>query len=183
MEKRELFVSEINDYLEDRLHTTFEEATPEQIYKALARVVNNQLQNHYVEFKRKKNKTEKEESGKKKIYYICMEFLMGQSLKNALYCLREMHVVKELVESRGLTLDDMFDCEPDAGLGNGGLGRLAACFLSAMATGNYDATGFSLRYEYGLFKQKIEDGWQVELPDNWIPGGGVWLNKIGRAHV
>ena len=177
MEKRELFVSEINDYLEDRLHTTFEQATPEQIYKALARVVNGQLQDRYVEFKRKKNKTEKAESGKKKVYYICMEFLMGQSLKNALYCLDEMQVVKELVEGRGFTLEDIFDCEPDAGLGNGGLGRLAACFLSAMATGNYDATGFSLRYEYGLFKQKIEDGWQVELPDNWIPGGGVWLNK------
>ncbi len=177
MENKEQFINEINDYLEDRLYTTFEQATPEQIYKALARVVNNQLQDRYVEFKRKKNKIEKGTSGKKKIYYICMEFLVGQSLKNALYCLREMHVVRELVESRGLTMDDIFECEPDAGLGNGGLGRLAACFLSALATGNYDATGFSLRYEYGLFKQKIEDGWQVELPDNWIPGGGVWLNK------
>ena len=102
---------------------------------------------------------------------------MGQSVKNALYCLDETDMVKELVESRGLDLEEIFECEPDAGLGNGGLGRLAACFLSAMATGNYDATGFSLRYEYGLFKQKIEDGWQVALPDNWIPGGGVWLNK------
>ena len=167
----------LNDYLEDRLHTSFEDATAEQIYKALARIVNRELQNRYVEFKKKKNKAELTSSGKKKIYYVCMEFLMGQSLKNALYCLGEMDNVQKLVESKGLSLDDIFDCEPDAGLGNGGLGRLAACFLSALATGNYDATGFSLRYEYGLFKQMIEDGWQVEMPDNWIPGGGVWLNK------
>lgn len=177
MDKDTRWMDELNDYLEDNLHTSFEDATPEQIYKALARVVNGRLQERYVEFKRKKNKKERETAGKKKIYYICMEFLMGQSLKNAFYCLGEMETVKELVESRGFELKDVFDCEPDAGLGNGGLGRLAACFLSALATGNYDATGFSLRYEYGLFKQKIEDGWQVELPDNWIPGGGVWLNK------
>ncbi len=178
MEDRSNFINDFNDYLEDNLHTTFEEATPEQIYKALARVVNGQLREHYRDFKRKKNRTEKETFGKKKIYYISMEFLMGQSLKNALYCLGETEMVEEIVTRRGYTLDDIFDCEPDAGLGNGGLGRLAACFLSAMATGNYDATGFSLRYEYGLFRQKIEDGWQVELPDNWIPGGGVWLNKM-----
>ena len=177
MEQKEKFIAQLNDYLEDSLHTSFEAATPEQIYKALARVVNGQLRDKYVEFKHKKNKSEKASAGKKKIYYICMEFLMGQSLKNALYCLGETDIVRELVEGRGMSLDDVFDCEPDAGLGNGGLGRLAACFLSALATGNYDATGFSLRYEYGLFRQKIEDGWQVELPDNWIPGGGVWLNK------
>ena len=177
MENKEQFINELNDYLEDSLHTDFEEATPEQIYKALARIVNGQLKHRYFEFRKKKNRTETISAGKKKIYYISMEFLMGQSLKNALYCLDETEMVRELVEGRGLTLDEIFDCEPDAGLGNGGLGRLAACFLSAMATGNYDATGFSLRYEYGLFRQKIEDGWQVELPDNWIPGGGVWLNK------
>ena len=89
MEEKERFLNGFNDYLEDNLHTTLEEATPEQIYKALARVVNGQLQEHYHAFKRKKNKAEKESSGKKKIYYISMEFLVGQSLKNALYCLGE----------------------------------------------------------------------------------------------
>ena len=88
-----------------------------------------------------------------------------------------MDLVQELLQKRGMDMEEVFECEPDAGLGNGGLGRLAACYLSALATGSYDATGFSLRYDYGLFRQKIEDGWQVELPDNWIPGGGVWLNK------
>ena len=136
MENKERFINELNEYLEDSLHTDFEEATPEQIYKALARIVNGQLKQRYFEFRRKKNKSETTSAGKKKIYYISMEFLMGQSLKNALYCLDETDMVRELVEGRGLTLDEIFDCEPDAGLGNGGLGRLAACFLSAMATGN-----------------------------------------------
>lgn len=177
MEERTQLIAELKDYLEDSLHTSFEEATPEQIYKALARLVNGRLRERYVEFKKTKNRIEKESGGRKKIYYISMEFLVGQSLKNALYCMDEMEAFEEILSARGMSPDEIFDCEPDAGLGNGGLGRLAACYLSAMATGGYDATGFSLRYEYGLFKQKIEDGWQVELPDNWIPGGGVWLNK------
>ena len=177
MEERTQLITELNETLDENLHTTFEEATPLQIYKALARVVNRRLKENYVEFRRVKNKVEKESGGRKKIYYISMEFLVGQSLKNALYCMDEMEAVADILKEKGISMDDVFDCEPDAGLGNGGLGRLAACYLSAMATGRYDATGFSLRYEYGLFRQKIEDGWQVELPDNWIPGGGVWLNK------
>ena len=110
MEQKEKFIAQLNDYLEDSLHTSFEAATPEQIYKALARVVNGQLRDKYVEFKHKKNKSEKASAGKKKIYYICMEFLMGQSLKNALYCLGETDIVRELVEGRGMSLDDVFDC-------------------------------------------------------------------------
>ncbi|MDO4869276.1 MAG: glycogen/starch/alpha-glucan phosphorylase [Bacillota bacterium] len=177
MDKNTQLINEFTDYLEESLHTSIEEASPQQIYKAAARIVNSKLQERYKEFWKKKNRIEKETHGKKKIYYISMEFLMGQSLKNALYCLGVMDEVRAFFKSKGFELEDILECEPDAGLGNGGLGRLAACYLSAMATGSYDATGFSLRYEYGLFKQKIEDGWQVELPDNWIPGGGVWLNK------
>ncbi len=109
MDNKSLFIEELNDYLEDSLHTSFEEATPEQIYKALARIVNGQLRDRYVEFKKKKNQAEKTSAGKKKIYYISMEFLMGQSLKNALYCLDETDMVKELVESRGLDLEEIFD--------------------------------------------------------------------------
>ena len=91
MEKREQFINELNEYLEDSLHTDFEEATPEQIYKALARIVNSQLKQRYFEFRRQKNRTETTTAGKKKIYYISMEFLVGQSLKNALYSLRKKH--------------------------------------------------------------------------------------------
>jgi len=176
MNKKE-FREKLTDYLDQELHTSIEKANAEQMYKALAGMTNDALRDRYREFKKTKNKIEKENSGTKKIYYISMEFLMGQSLKNALYCLDEMAYAEEIVRGKDMSMQDIFDQEPDAGLGNGGLGRLAACFLSAMATGNYDATGFSLRYQYGLFKQKIVDGWQVELPDNWLPGGGVWINK------
>ena len=173
------FRDELTEYLDHDLHTTLEKANAEQMYKALAGMINDRLREKYLEFKKTKNKIEKESSGRKKIYYISMEFLMGQSLKNALYCLDETEYLEEVVKEKGMDMQEIFDREPDAGLGNGGLGRLAACFLSAMATGDYDATGFSLRYQYGLFKQKIVDGWQVELPDNWLPGGGVWINKRG----
>ena len=102
---------------------------------------------------------------------------MGRSLKNSLYNLSATAVFEKAVESYGFKLDDLYELEPDAGLGNGGLGRLAACFMDALATGSYPAMGYSLRYEYGLFKQKIVDGWQIELPDVWLPGGEAWLTQ------
>ena len=101
---------------------------------------------------------------------------MGQSLKNNLYNLEMTHIVEEVLKESSYSLEDLYREEPDAGLGNGGLGRLAACYLDALVSGGYDATGFSIRYEYGLFRQKLVDGWQVEMPDNWLPGGHVWLN-------
>ncbi len=113
----------------------------------------------------------------KRVYYLCMEFLMGRSLKNSLYNLSATPVFEKAIDSYGYKLEDLYELEPDAGLGNGGLGRLAACFLDALATGNYPAMGYSLRYEYGLFKQKIVDGWQIELPDVWLPGGEAWLTQ------
>ena len=97
---------------------------------------------------------------KKQIYYFSLEFLLGRMLRNNMMSLGIYEVVRDGFDSIGVDINDIEEIETDAGLGNGGLGRLAACFLAAMATGNYDATGFSLRYEYGLFKQKIEDGWQ-----------------------
>ena len=102
---------------------------------------------------------------------------MGRSLKNSLYNLSATPVFEKAIDSYGYKLEDLYELEPDAGLGNGGLGRLAACFLDALATGNYPAMGYSLRYEYGLFKQKIVDGWQIELPDVWLPGGEAWLTQ------
>lgn len=104
-----------------------------------------------------------------------MEFLIGRSLKNNLYNLGLTKVVQEAISDTGITLDQLYDMEADAGLGNGGLGRLAACFMDSLASGNYPAMGFSIRYDYGFFKQKIVDNQQVELPDMWLDTGEVWM--------
>ncbi|MDE6586535.1 MAG: glycogen/starch/alpha-glucan phosphorylase [Clostridia bacterium] len=148
------------------------EATKEQLYKAVVMVVRDILLEKRQQF-HKKIKSKRA----KRVYYLCMEFLMGRSLKNSLYNLGTTSVFEKAVSTYGLKLEDLYELEPDAGLGNGGLGRLAACFLDALATGNYPAMGYSLRYEYGLFKQKIVDGWQIELPDVWLPGGEAWLTQ------
>lgn len=148
------------------------EATKEQVYKAVVMVVRDILLEKRQQF-HKKVKAKRA----KRVYYLCMEFLMGRSLKNSLYNLSATPVFEKAIDSYGYKLEDLYELEPDAGLGNGGLGRLAACFLDALATGNYPAMGYSLRYEYGLFKQKIVDGWQIELPDVWLPGGEAWLTQ------
>ena len=149
------------------------EATKEQIYKAVAMCLRDMLLEKRSSF----NKKYREENGKR-VYYLCMEFLLGQSLKNNAFNLGVTDAFGGAVQSLfGITLEELYDEEPDAGLGNGGLGRLAACFMDALATGNYPAMGYSIRYEYGLFKQKIVDGWQMELPDIWLPGGEVWLTQ------
>lgn len=148
------------------------EATKDQVYKAVVMVVRDILLEKRQQF-HKKVKAKRA----KRVYYLCMEFLMGRSLKNSLYNLSATSVFEKAVESYGFKLEDLYELEPDAGLGNGGLGRLAACFLDALATGDYPAMGYSLRYEYGLFKQKIVDGWQIELPDVWLPGGEAWLTQ------
>ena len=113
--------------------------------------------------------------GGKQVYYLSMEFLMGRSLKTSLYNLGIADEVKKLLKEHDINLDKIYEYEPDAGLGNGGLGRLAACYLDGLATENLPAMGYSICYEYGIFQQKLEDGWQTELPDNWLPGGSVWL--------
>lgn len=148
------------------------EASKEQVYKAVVMVVRDILLEKRQQF-HKKVKAKRA----KRVYYLCMEFLMGRSLKNSLYNLSATPVFEKAIDSYGYKLEDLYELEPDAGLGNGGLGRLAACFLDALATGNYPAMGYSLRYEYGLFKQKIVNGWQIELPDVWLPGGEAWLTQ------
>lgn len=170
------FREEMDLYLSNTLHTSFEDATEGEVYKAVSTVVNSHLAKKRVAFNKQRMEIEKKATDKKKICYICMEFLMGQSLKNNLYNLNETDIVKSILKERDMDIEELYEQEPDAGLGNGGLGRLAACFMDALSTGGYDATGYSLCYQYGLFKQKIVDGWQVELPDNWLPGGRVWLN-------
>ena len=147
-----------------------EEATDEQYYKAIALILRDMMSQGRAEFSEEADK-----AGTKKIYYLCMEFLMGRSLKNNLYNLNLTDVFESVLSDYGVKLESFYACEPDAGLGNGGLGRLAACYLDGLATQGYPARGYSILYEAGIFKQKLVDGWQTELPDFWLPGGDVWL--------
>ncbi len=149
-----------------------QEASREQIYKAVVMSVRDIMLE-----KRQKFHLKTKAARAKRVYYLCMEFLMGRSLKNSVYNLGIGDALTEALKGYKLTLEDLYEEEPDAGLGNGGLGRLAACFLDGLATQNYPAMGFSICYQYGLFKQKIVDGWQIELPDVWLPGGEAWLTQ------
>ncbi len=149
---------------------TTEEATDEQYYKAVALIVRELMKDGLREFR-----SEADNVNSKKIYYLSMEFLMGRSLKNNLFNLNLTKVFGDALKDFGVKLDKLYDCEPDAGLGNGGLGRLAACYLDGLATQGYYGMGYSILYECGIFKQKLIDGWQTELPDFWLPGGEVWL--------
>lgn len=152
---------------------TPKEATKEQIYKSVVMCVRDILLEKRSAF----NKKYREKDGKR-VYYLCMEFLLGQSLKNNIYNLSIQNSFGAVLSKEfNCTLEDLYEIEPDAGLGNGGLGRLAACFMDGLASQDYPAMGYSIRYEYGLFKQKIVDGWQMELPDVWLPGGEVWLTQ------
>ncbi len=165
---------EVQVLIEGKLSRYFgvspKEATKEQIYKAVVMSVRDIL----LEKRQQFHKVMRSKKGKR-VYYLCMEFLLGRSLKNNVYNLGLGAEYEKALKHFGLTLEDLYEQEPDAGLGNGGLGRLAACFMDALASGNYPAMGYSIRYDYGLFKQKIVDGWQTELPDIWLPGGEVWL--------
>ena len=152
---------------------TPKEANKEQVYKAVVMCVRDILLEKRSAFNKKYR-----EKGGKRVYYLCMEFLLGQSLKNNTYNLSIQDSFDSALKKEfNCSLDDLYEIEPDAGLGHGGVGRLAACFMDALASQNYPAMGYSIRYEYGLFKQKIVDGWQMELPDIWLPGGEVWLTQ------
>ncbi|MCL1822884.1 MAG: glycogen/starch/alpha-glucan family phosphorylase [Oscillospiraceae bacterium] len=161
--------------LEFDMRVTPEKATLEQIYKALSVIVVNHLKE-----KRSKFFNDTNSSGAKQVYYISMEFLMGCSLKTNLFNIGMDETAEGILKDEfNINIDRVFEMEPDAGLGNGGLGRLAACYMDALATCEYPATGYSLLYEYGIFKQKLDEGWQVELPDEWLnKGGDVWLNQV-----
>ncbi len=162
------------EMLENRLLHFFgvstQNATNEQYYRAIAMILRDMMTMGRGETVKKSDET-----GKKNVYYLSMEFLMGRSLKNNLYNLNLTDTFKSVLKDLGVKLDDLYECEPDAGLGNGGLGRLAACYLDGLATQGYSARGYSILYEYGIFRQKLIDGKQTELPDNWLPGGDVWL--------
>ena len=162
----------IEDRIAQMFGVTGADATVDQIYKAVATAVNDVLR-----AKRKVFNTKVKEQKQKRVYYLSMEFLIGKSLRNNVFNLGQVDEINEALKAYDLSLDDLYEKEPDAALGNGGLGRLGACYLDSLASLNYPAMGFSLRYEYGLFKQKIVDGYQTELPDIWLPGGEVWLAK------
>lgn len=119
----------------------------------------------------------------KTVYYLSMEFLMGRSLKNNLYNLGLTGTAEKVLKKYGVKLENLYELEPDAGLGNGGLGRLAACFLDSLTTGGYPAMGYCIKYEFGIFNQKFSDGWQTELPEFWLPGGSAWLIERQNAAV
>lgn len=162
------------DFLE-KLKTHYnvapEEASDKQVYQVLSSIIVEILKKKRQSFINHTNSV-----GGKQIYYLSMEFLMGRSLKTSIYNLELADDITAMLKEYGITLDKIYDNEPDAGLGNGGLGRLAACYLDALATQAYPAMGHSICYEYGIFQQKLEDGWQTEFPDNWLPGGSVWLD-------
>ena len=177
-----LSVSQIKEAIRDKLSHTFgvslQNATNEEYYKAVALIVRELMAKGRAEFN-----TNAERTKTKHIYYLCMEFLLGRSLRNNLYNLGLEENVREALSEYGIKLEHLYEQEPDAGLGNGGLGRLAACFLDGLATQGYPAMGYSLRYEYGLFRQKLVDGWQTELPDFWLPGGSVWMQQVPESAV
>ena len=156
--------------LHDQYNVTPENASDKQFYEALSGYIVSLLKEKRRVFEREMNS-----KGKKQVYYLSMEFLMGRSLKTSLSNLGLIDSAKSALKDLGVVLENLYELEPDAGLGNGGLGRLAACYLDGLATQEYLATGYSILYEYGIFRQKIEDGWQIELPDNWLPGGSCWL--------
>ena len=165
---RDRLVSILSSDLSQDIRT----ATYDDIYKASALIVRSLLSRQRKAFMKKAN-----EQNAKRIYYLSIEFLLGRSLRNNLLNMGLMDVAAEAFRDLNLDPDLVFAREPDAGLGNGGLGRLAACYMDGLASDCYVGTGYSILYEYGIFKQVIEDGWQREVPDNWLPGGEVWLKS------
>ncbi|MBR2315224.1 MAG: glycogen/starch/alpha-glucan phosphorylase [Clostridia bacterium] len=180
--KKSLTTAQAKELIEAKLShfygVSVQEATDEQFYKAVSLIVKGMMQDRSREFK-----GEALEKGAKKVYYLSMEFLMGRSLKNNLYNLNLTSVFEKALKELGVKLENLYEQEPDAGLGNGGLGRLAACYLDGLATQGYQGMGYSILYEYGIFKQKLVDGWQTELPDFWLPGGEVWLTPREKDKV
>ena len=166
------------DVLHNDFQTVPEDASDQQIYEALTKIVVGILK-----AKRRHFTVKTHSAGNKKVYYLSMEFLMGRSLKTSLYNLEMINETTEMLKDFGISINGIYEYEPDAGLGNGGLGRLAACYLDALAADGYHATGYSICYEYGIFKQKLDDGWQTELPDNWLPGGSAWLVPVPSKAV
>ena len=164
------FKTKMQKYLENDFGIDFNSASKRQMYHAVLSSVNEVLAEKRYEY----NKKVKQEEAKK-VYYMSMEFLIGTSLKNNLFNLGIEKEAREMLYEYGFDINELYNEEPDAGLGNGGLGRLAACYLDSLTTLSYPAMGFSIKYDFGIFKQVITDGWQMEFPDDWLDLGGNWL--------
>ena len=162
----------LKDKVVSECGVTLDVASAEQIYRCMAMIVRQIMSDRQKQFQAKTLG-----EGKKQVYYLCMEFLMGRSLRTSLFNLGLNEVAEQVLADADIKIDTIYEQEPDAGLGNGGLGRLAACYLDGMATDCIPGTGYSILYEYGIFKQKIVDGWQQETADNWLPGGQVWIKS------
>ena len=160
------FKTAVKENVKTLYRKTIDEATPQQLFQAVSYAVKDVIIDDWIETQKRYDETDA-----KTVYYMSMEFLMGRALGNNLINMTAYKEVKEALEEMNIDLNVIEDEEPDAALGNGGLGRLAACFLDSLATLNYPAYGCGIRYRYGMFKQKIENGYQVEVPDNWLKEG------------
>jgi len=173
-EKDKITKQELKKRIEAKLTTKGisdpKSASTEQLYEATVNALKDIMLEYRADFKKRARA-----AGSKKVCYLCMEFLVGRALKNDAMNLGVYHTLCEILSDYGSSFEKVYSCEVDPGLGNGGLGRLAACFMDSLSAQDYYANGYSLLYENGLFKQKIVDGEQVELSDNWLPSGGVWL--------
>ena len=173
--------TKLSSMIEKKLSHNFgvapEQASDELFYKASVLSLLEIMNERRAEFKKSVS-----ERQAKTVYYLSMEFLMGRSFKTNLYNLDLTDTMAKALKKFNVKLEKLYELEPDAGLGNGGLGRLAACFLDALSSGGYSAMGYCIRYELGIFRQNLVDGWQTEMPDFWLPGGSVWLEaKPGSA--
>ena len=171
---KNITVPELKKLIEDQVSRQqgilAKDATKSQMYEAVCMVVRNILTRQRVEFKHKIH-----EGKYKQVFYMSMEFLPGRSLKNHLFNIGLTDKMTSALKQLGYDLEEIEEIEPDAGLGNGGLGRLASAYMDALTSEGYPACGFSIKYDYGIFQQKIVDGWQVEMPDRWLEKGDVWL--------
>ncbi|MBR6344462.1 MAG: glycogen/starch/alpha-glucan phosphorylase, partial [Lachnospiraceae bacterium] len=163
---KELFKRSVIYNIKTLYRKTLEEATPQQVFQAVSYAVKDQVIDMWLETQKTYEKKDP-----KTVYYLSMEFLMGRALGNMMINMKAYKAVQEALEELGLDINAVEDQEPDAALGNGGLGRLAACFLDSLATLGYSAYGCGIRYRYGMFKQQIRDGYQIEVPDNWLENG------------
>ena len=163
---KELFKRSVLYNVKTLYRKTLEEATPQQIFQAVAYAIKDMIVDNWMTTQKQYEKDDP-----KTVYYLSMEFLMGRALGNNIINLKAYKEVAEALDDLGVNLDVIEDQEPDAALGNGGLGRLAACFMDSLATLGYAAYGCGIRYHYGMFKQEIRDGFQVEVPDNWLVDG------------
>ena len=163
---KEEFKERVKENVKTLYRKTIKEATQQQLFQAVSYAVKDDIINNWLATQK-----QYEIDDPKTVYYMSMEFLMGRALGNNLINLCAYKEVKEALDEMGFDLNVIEDQEPDAALGNGGLGRLAACFLDSLATLGYSAYGCGIRYRYGMFKQKIENGYQVEVPDNWLKDG------------